>query len=499
MSPLRHFRMGWAGRWTRDPIEPSIAATLARAPPIVFSRIRSRVSAAFALLVAACGAPQSAETPDWSETEQGRRAIAQCKRTRDPESVQCKLATSLGRVPLEDLQHQSEGQLERGGERAADQSSARERAAPGVAPCSRARSRQELEHDAELSGSNVEPTPQMISARLAKCIHLQIAKCQLAIDEGVGTGIDTCGQMTWTQIPDGMLRAELSDIVPCLREVKLEQEALANCIARTEPKRDELRCPQVDGRETCGRSRGSFLRERAACMKSQESPQASCPQITITRAWSRFRTSIKFDQTFEEARSAACEHDRSRVAAAVHDKDSRRAEQALVEADVFCTAANERAKVVELRDRLRQQSAFAIPGWEDVVVGRPPPKDAKQKCTRTKLKDSVFVRCRGCRSADLATPCITVGLESHVVSGMSPELPRNDAVAKRLQLEITQPWGTPTKVIRNGVLDTRCWSNGRIAAVAGESWYEIDPKNSSRAIKRRYPLRSIVISSVDCF
>jgi hypothetical protein len=86
------------------------------------------------------------------------------------------------------------------------------------------------------------------------------------------------------------------------------------------------------------------------------------------------------------------------------------------------------ANVTANSDTTRERH-LTLPGWEDALPGGAVPSDARQRCTDKDTDgtplDSHFLKCKGCRSAQLPLPCIEVvsdddGKHAFVISARLP-------------------------------------------------------------------------------
>jgi hypothetical protein len=321
-------------------------------------------SVPIALIVACGGAGSSGSgatapgSSHWSQLDQGRRAITECKRTHDLDSTECKLTISLGHLSVAEQQQLRD---------AAGRDVAQQRLAELTSePCSRERAKQELALERYLSsGKASDPTANDVHDKWEGCVKAQLQRCQQAVDKSIDDGLSECA-VSASELPSDLLRAEIDAIVPCLRQVKAEQNAARDCIANTEANKYGLRCPSISGQATCGRTR---LAERFACLHA---PQTNaCPIIGVANDWMAFRSSNDLDAAIEEARSAACGEQIDEVSSAVRAADVPRAENSLKDASISCTSDEEKAKLAELREQLPRVRLIA---QEKVARREAPPK-----------------------------------------------------------------------------------------------------------------------------
>lgn len=110
---------------------------------------------------------------------------------------------------------------------------------------------------------------------------------------------------------------------------------------------------------------------------------------------------------------------------------------------------------------------LVLPGWEDLLPGEAPPKDAVQHCERAHVNGYApeMSRCTGCRPASLPIPCVTAVIDpgsGHVASVLARlDTPRAAAAIHR-------SWGTSTveimEVIRADTWRT-AWEVARLFVV----------------------------------
>jgi hypothetical protein len=168
--------------------------------------------------------------------------------------------------------------------------------------------------------------------------------------------------------------------------------------------------------------------------------------------------------------------------------------------------------VAEPTGLLQQQKEAAserltLPGWEDLLVGEPLPGDARQTCTDkdggTQLPDHEKI-CKGCRSAQLPTPCVEVmtldGVHAAVISA---KLPDDEQVAKAVEALHTR-WGAATS--RDGTagqLEWEEWSAQHESVMLATNFLDMsdcsdqDIKNNAKCgrVSKRPHARVVTISS----
>jgi hypothetical protein len=300
--------------------------------------LRRSVLLAFAF-VAACGAnappPSEPRSAQWSQPDQGTRAIADCKQTHNADSAECLAVMTDGRLSLAE-QRELRSALDR------DQAEAN-LAMLGFQPCSRRRAEQESTIRSHLAGT--VPTANDVNDSWAQCVKRQLQRCQDAVDANIDDGLRQCADVAWNDLPSEMQRPDAVGTVSCLQQAKAEQSALRTCIANTEADQYELRCPTIAGQATCGRTR---LAERFRCMNQE--PTTLCSLVNVADDWAAFRTANKIDALREEARVAACADQIERTTLAERAGDARRTEGELASAAATCTTDAERTPLAQLND-----------------------------------------------------------------------------------------------------------------------------------------------------
>lgn len=143
---------------------------------------------------------------------------------------------------------------------------------------------------------------------------------------------------------------------------------------------------------------------------------------------------------------------------------------------------------------------LTFPGWQDLLIGSAAPADAVQRCERASSRPGERLdTCKGCRSAGLALPCVTVGLKNGVAWLVSAEIP--DGEVAHVLAAIHAAWGQPTGHLRNNSLDSDCWYSARDHASYNAFKYDlsgVDLQDPNAHVPRaRHPISTITISARD--
>ena len=145
---------------------------------------------------------------------------------------------------------------------------------------------------------------------------------------------------------------------------------------------------------------------------------------------------------------------------------------------------------------------FTFPGWEDVVVGRAPPADARQSCTHPDPDAKEFVQCKACRSAKLAAPCIEIMTNADKTVIVSADVPTDGAAGAAMIAALKRSWGPPDKthhtyLERQEISYEECWRGPSDGVMFVTNYYDlsaVDLKNPNARVPRaQHPIRILSI------
>ena len=147
-----------------------------------------------------------------------------------------------------------------------------------------------------------------------------------------------------------------------------------------------------------------------------------------------------------------------------------------------------------------------LPGWEDLVIGNPPPFNSKQLCEAPLPNTPTYEKCDSCRSASLALPCVTFTIFDGLVNTVIAELPWRPNKLARTNALLTS-WGRPTTTMKSEHIAEDCWPGTGQATRLMTNFYDdtFEQHNSENvkdwtatSTRRQYPLRVIFISGGTC-
>jgi hypothetical protein len=150
---------------------------------------------------------------------------------------------------------------------------------------------------------------------------------------------------------------------------------------------------------------------------------------------------------------------------------------------------------------------IVLPGWEDVIPGQRVPADARQTCKPSGLKgDNPPLLCRGCRSANLPTPCIevlTMSSAPDTVNMVSVVLPDVEDEAQAVISALRSAWGRSTRSEPKTINEIafECWRGKYEGALLSTNFTDLQGRRllavDHAGLDAPEPRRVVSITSVD--